>query len=286
MAGFLGFGKHNNAGISKEVSDKTGIALFFEIFFRRLGKLFEINFLYVLFCVPIITIGPATAGMVKVVKSFSIQHHAYVWTDFFDSFKQNFKKTFLLGIVDIIAIAGMTIGCKIYPEYAEQTGQNIWYILFGVTLTAAAVFLSMNFYMYLMIVSTDLKMKEIIKNSVFLTFIALKKNIVTVIIFLAITVVAIVLAIYYQIFLMLMAFAPASILCFIVCFNCYPIVQKYVINPYYEQRGEINPELEYNKPSEESIFVDATDSSRVETEDKSNEKKVKVKKSRKNKTIS
>ncbi len=279
--------KKEGKGISKDVSEKTGIALFFEIFFRRFWKLIEINFVYVLFCLPIVTIGPATAGMTKVVKNFSIQRHAYIWTDFFDSFKQNFKKSFFIGIIDIIAIAGMGTGIWLYPDLVEKTGDEKWYILLCMTITMAVIFIIANFYIYLMIVSTELSLKEIVKNAVFLTFIALKKNLVTVLIFAGITAVSVVLAIYYQIFLMLMAFVPASILAFIVAFNCYPIVQKYVINPYYEQKGEINPELEYNKPSEESIFADATETSTtVKEKNSEDEKKVKVKKSKKNKTIS
>ena len=38
----------------------------------------------------------------------------------------------------------------------------------------------------------------------------------------------------------------------------YPIIQKYVINPYYESKGEVNPELE-NASSEnedDAIFED------------------------------
>lgn len=147
----------------------------------------------------------------------------------------------------------------------------------------------MNFYIYLMIVSTDIPLAAVIKNAFFLTCIALKDNIITLLIFVISVAAAIVLAIYYQIFLMLMLFEPASILGFIVCFRCYPIVQKYVINPYYEQRGEINPELEYNRPAtpEESVFADSTGTNGSNNKNqKSDEKSVKVRKSKKNKTVS
>jgi hypothetical protein len=41
-------------------------------------------------------------------------------------------------------------------------------------------------------------------------------------------------------------------------FNSYPNIQKYVINPYYEQRGENNPEYDYLKPvsAVEGVFTD------------------------------
>ena len=41
-------------------------------------------------------------------------------------------------------------------------------------------------------------------------------------------------------------------------FNSYPQIQKYVIDPYYEERGEVNPEYGvYSAEDEDDIlFVD------------------------------
>ena len=49
---------------------------------------------------------------------------------------------------------------------------------------------------------------------------------------------------------------PASFLCFVSGFNCYPAIQKYVINPYYISIGEVNPELDDAAEEEEAIFED------------------------------
>lgn len=274
-------------GIQKDNSQKNRFTLFFEIFFRHFWKITELNVLYVIFCIPIITIGPATAGVTKVIRNISLERPAYVWGDFWDSFKKNFKQSFFLGLADILIISGIITGCWLYPKIASETGSNMWYILLSITISAGFIFIAMNFYAYIMIVSTDIPMGSIIRNSFFLTFIALKENLLTFLIFAAVCVAWVVLAIYYQIFLMLSLFLPATILGFIICFRCYPIVQKYVINPFYEQKGEINPELEYNKPAtaEESVFADNSDVS-PQKNNNSNEKQVKIRKSRKNKTIS
>ncbi len=44
-------------------------------------------------------------------------------------------------------------------------------------------------------------------------------------------------------FMTLLPFFPAAFMGYIICFNSYPVIQKYVINPYYASIGEINPEL-------------------------------------------
>ena len=50
---------------------------------------------------------------------------------------------------------------------------------------------------------------------------------------------------------------PLSFLCFVNAFNCYPVIRKFVIQPYYDQRGEDNPEFDYLKKKEdEDIFSD------------------------------
>ena len=110
--------------------------------------------------------------------------------------------------------------------------------------------------MYMMIVSTDLSMKNIVKNSLALTFLAPKQNILTMIIaVLIIFVFGLLTSINLQ-FLFLLPFMPATLIGFIVCYNCYPVIQKYVINPYYESRGEVNPELTKETEEEEIVFED------------------------------
>ena len=48
---------------------------------------------------------------------------------------------------------------------------------------------------------------------------------------------------------------PFGWLAFLWVFNSYPVIQKTIINPYYESRGERNPELP-EEDSEEAIFTD------------------------------
>ena len=41
------------------------------------------------------------------------------------------------------------------------------------------------------------------------------------------------------------------------CFNCYPVIRKHVIQPYYDQRGESNPEFAYKDADpDEKLFED------------------------------
>jgi len=107
-----------------------------------------------------------------------------------------------------------------------------------------------------MIVATNLSLKNLIKNSFALAFISLKGNIIIVVTTI-ITIFAMILIFLYltPVFWILLPFFPAAFLLFVTAFNSYPVIQKYVINPYYTSIGEINPEL-MNTSEEETIFED------------------------------
>ena len=60
-----------------------------------------------------------------------------------------------------------------------------------------------------------------------------------------------------MILLFLLPVMPASWLGLVITFQSYPVIQKYIINPYYEQRGEVNPELAQTvTDEEETVFED------------------------------
>lgn len=49
-----------------------------------------------------------------------------------------------------------------------------------------------------------------------------------------------------------------SFMGFVVIFNSYPLIQKYVIDPFYAEKGQDNPEYDYLKPldAEDAVFLD------------------------------
>lgn len=257
MAGFFGLFDHESSGVGipKGRQNKSKVKVFFQIFFRRFWKIGFLNLLYILFCIPIVTIGPATAGMVKVLKNFSQETHAYVFMDFWDSFKKNFKQSFIVGIVNILIVLCMAAGFIVYPTLAKQSGNIIWYILFIAVASISVVLMMMNFYIFLMIVTTNIKLKDIIKNSFVLAFMEFKKNLLMVVIIAITLAISTILVIFYSNFLIFMLFGPLTTLGLLVCYNCYPVIKKYVIDPYYEQIGEENPEDKLLEQSDDNDVV-------------------------------
>lgn len=276
----------SGAGISKKAPKKKGFKLFGEIFIRKFWKLIEANMLYSIFFIPLvlawicfvsnifstnaalisgsicvlifmILIGPATAGLTRVMRKYTLEKHSFIFSDFKKTFKNNFKQSAIIGFVDCIAIVSIVSGLYIYPRIASMYG-SIMYFMMAIVLSVGITILIMNFYIFPMIIATDLSLKNIIKNSFALACVALKKNVITLLITLAIYGLTALMLLLNINFLFVLPFFPAAFVHFIICFNSYPIIQKYVINPYYESKGEVNPELE-NASSEnedDAIFED------------------------------
>ena len=263
-------------GIPKAPVEKKGIFKFFEIYGRRCWKLMQLNLLYCLIFVPallagwlsvklnsyapfllaLITVmcfGPATAAMTKVSRNYSQERNAFVLSDFVDTFKKCFVQSFIMGIIDVVFMVGFSVAIPTYEKWAQDN--SAIYIPLILSISCLIVFFMMHFYIYQMIVSTNLTLMQILKNSFFLVSLGIKSSLYTLLVWI-IVVVSLLLLYPYSIFIV--PFWPFSFLCFVTSFNCYPVIRKHVIQPYYDARGEENPEFAYlNKNSEEALFEDS-----------------------------
>ena len=248
-------------GIAKDAPKKKPFFHCWELYFRKFWKLLQLNIITVLFCLPVITIGPALAGMTKVLRNYVLEKNSFIFHDFWKGFSQNWTKSLPVGLIDILLIISAISAVNVYPAMAEnaQSGGWIWYAFCIISISVTFTVLIMNFYIFPMIIATDLSFKNCIKNSFFLTCVALKKNLITLLCVAAVMAVLVLTLLLNPYFLLLLIpLWAVSFIGFITMFNSYPIIQKYVINPYYEERGMDNPEYDYMKPLDEddSVFVD------------------------------
>ena len=108
--------KKAGSGIDKNAPEKNRIVLFFEILVRKFWKIMEVNLLYFIFFLPlflgyysfisvsnitaklVVTIacavvfavcfGPATAGLFKVIRNYSLERHSFIISDFKKGFTE------------------------------------------------------------------------------------------------------------------------------------------------------------------------------------------------------
>ena len=241
------------SGVQKGGPRKKPFFLFWEIFGDKFWKFFQINLIYILFCLPIVTLGPATAAVTQVMRKFVIGEPIFVFHEFLDAFKKNFKQSLAVGIVDIAFIAVILYNANYYFASLMNDGPLNDKIMLALSLAMCFILCMMHFYIYPQIVALKLKLPQIIKNSVILMIVGMKRSFIAL------------LADGLLIFLMVMGFPyttlvlpflPAAWICFINTFCAYPVIQKHIIDPYYEARGEKNPEYARYETTEEAVFED------------------------------
>ena len=113
-------------GVQKGGPKKKPFFLFWEIFGNKFWKFFQINLIFTLFCLPVVTFGPALAAVTQVMRNFVIGEPIFVFHEFKEAFKKNFKQSIGVGIVDLGLIALLIYNINFYLAAIEsdQTFQN------------------------------------------------------------------------------------------------------------------------------------------------------------------
>ncbi|MBQ1519756.1 MAG: DUF624 domain-containing protein [Ruminococcus sp.] len=273
-------------GISKNEPKKKGAARFFDLFGRKFWSLMWLNIHYFLAFIPLflmipvlyylsdhtvqliltlllavvfaVIIGPATAGMMRVLRLFFIEKHSFISRDFFVGVRKNFKKAAIIGALDCLILLSAYASSNVYPVLAMQYSK-LFYLPMVLTFSIFLIVFMMNFYIFLMLTATDLPLKDLLKNSFTLSISSPKRNLTVAAVFIAVmSFMAVLLLKAFPLFTLLLPIFPAAFLGFVVTFICYPMIQKYIIDPYYTDKGMVNPEYltESDDDGEEPIFED------------------------------
>ncbi len=152
--------------------------MFFYLFGIKAWSIIKLNILYVLCCLPIVTIGAATAGLTNVLKCYVNDEHAFILYDFFKGFKENFFKATGIFLINALAIFSLV---TVYMNYeaAPQLSQFLFPVFFVNVLIVI-----MDFYAYPMMVTYELSFGAILKNSFIFALIKLPQNILAAAVFL------------------------------------------------------------------------------------------------------
>lgn len=235
MAGFFGLFNYSKPGpgVRKDEPKRSRFVQFFVLTQRKFWKLIQLNLLYILFCIPIVTIGPATSAMVYMLRQFATERPIFLFSDFWDAFKLNFKQSF---IYSIIWALGMGIFGTAILFYWQNGVSNIWmYIPLGICIMILVLSTMANFYINLMIVTLDLKLTAIIKNGFLLSILCLKTNLISLLIYVVFWVL---IVLFFPITLFVLLFLGFSFMRFVTVYNAYPGIKKYAIDPYLKSLEE------------------------------------------------
>ena len=207
------------------------------------------NTVYVL----ILTFGVSTIGMVYNMRNVCIGEHIDTWHDFFYTIKRNFKQVVVVGILDSLLIVVLVYNILAYRTAADFS--FMYLVFYYASIAFAAIYYMMRTYIYLQLVTCEMSIGKMIKNSFYLTALGFKRNIVALlgsILFLFAMIYAYILLPQFTIVLICMF--VFSFLTYLSVYCAYPVIKKYVIDPYYEEHPDERPEDPWS--TDEKVFID------------------------------
>ncbi len=282
-------------GIEKDAPKKRGFFAFFELFFRKIGRLCKLNMLYLAASLPVLVImfflaglistpvvefcspalasalemsapdmtnndfafyigiidvsvrimtcilflaiwgaGPVTAGFTYVLRNYAREEHAWLWSDFWQHTKENFKQALAVIIIDIVVFG---LAFYAYLFYGSMGGSIAYFKFFIVA--GVFVFSLMHIYIYQIMVTFKLSLKNIYKNALLFTMLNLPLNLLVlalvVIVHMGIPYIGIKFALlgtqplFWLIYVLLEILILISFSGFIMNFSIYPSIKKNMI---------------------------------------------------------
>lgn len=185
--------------------------------------------------------GPATAGMTYIMRNFSREEHAFIWGDFKDTFKANFKQSLAVFVIDIVVVLLSWAAITVYSGVGGPMGAMRY-----VVYVFLVIYSMMHFYIYPIMVTFELKLKDIYKNAMLFTISKLPSNLFALLMVVLIHAVLPICAIWYGgialVFLLIIVLEPIIVQAFslfIVNFNAYPKLKKYMLDVKEEPEEEI-----------------------------------------------
>ena len=201
----------------------------------------------------VFTFGLSTIGMVYNIRNVCMGEYVDTWHDFFYAVKKNIKQGIIISIIDIVVIIALVYDLI---AYSTAAGMSFMYSMFFYAIILfSVIYYIMRFYIYLQLVTCEMKIGKIFKNSLLLVALGLKRNLAGLVgaaVFVFLFLYAYILLPQFSIVLLCMfAF---SFLTYIGVYCAFPIVKRYVIDPYYEEHPDERPEDPWS--TDETVFVD------------------------------
>lgn len=206
-------------------------------------------FAYVCFGLALLTFftfGLVNVGTAYVLRNMVKGDPVFVWSDFWYAVKRNFKQGFFFGMVDLLILSLLPFNIL---HYSANTG--FWNgVLFWLTIIAGIIYLVMRRYIYIQMVTFELKILKILKNALILAILGFKRNVLAFLGILLLCTLTILCA-YSGVLLSLAIALPLVILfsngAYMTTYAAYFKIKEMMIDPYYSEH-----ESSANEPAPEA----------------------------------
>jgi len=189
---------------------------------------------YICFGIALLTIftfGISNIGAAYVIRGYNRGDPVFLVSDFFGAIKRNWKQGLVIGIIDIAFSVVLVFD---FLFWNGQTG-FVNGILMYFSLFLCVLYFIMRFYIYTITITFDLSIYKIFKDAFLLSFLGLKRNFIALFGLLAVFFISFWLCtLYLPIGVMMPIILTIGLCMFISGYASYPVIKKYMINPFYK----------------------------------------------------
>lgn len=240
-------------GVMKDAPPQRAVPRFFSILGRKFFDLMKLN---LLFCVPaavvfiltlfmsrltvytyliflpVILLFPFLAGLTMVTRNYAREEHAFIFSDFVDAVKGNWQKFLIDGVICYLLTILFSISIPYY--FSLSTHNVIYFVAAAICSGFLLIFIFSQYYVPVLIVTFDLNMKQILKNSLIFSVLGIWRNLLVTVV-LAVFAAALYLSQMTALTLTLAALFAFllmfSLIAFIINFTVYPLIKRMMIDP-------------------------------------------------------
>lgn len=167
--------KKDTPGIAKNAPRKKGVARYLETLWREFFPLIKLNLLFLLTCIPVVTIPASLTAMNRITVAMVRDRNYFMLSDYWDAFKRDFWRSLLAGI--LLAAALGIFGLSTWFYYMLAQASNKFFLAFaGVSLGLLLTAFGGAVYFFPMLAMVELPTKKLLLNSMIMTYSCFKRS--------------------------------------------------------------------------------------------------------------
>ncbi len=203
----------------------------------------------------IATFGFQMVGSTYIMRGLVRGDSVFIMSDFFYAIKKNWKQGLIMGIIDT-GIIGVLIFD--FMHFYTSAPSGLTNFMYAMTIALICLYLVFRYYIYLILITFNIKLTKAIKNSFIFTVLGLKRNLLAFFGILLLTVLAVVLIMLLLpigagVVLVLPLIYHLGVCGFISTYAAYPVIQKYMIDPPTQKKPQNAAKSDGGDSSESEI---------------------------------
>ena len=194
------------------------------------------------------TFGFVNVGTTYIIRNMIKGDPVFVWSDFWYAIRRNLKQGFFYGMLDLLLILIVPINVMILSQ-----GSGFFNgLLFWLNLVIAFLYTMMRCYIYIQMVTFDLSIRKLLKNSLIFAFVGFKRLFIALIGCVVLLFLTLMMA-YSGALLAVAILVPLALLfsncAYMTTYAAYFKIKEIMIDPY----DDAHPEERAEEVSEEPL---------------------------------